>query len=186
MLLAFCLLLVAVFWMVLKGTSVNQNSDIAEESDSVEQDTGSSDTAIASAQEELAVPTIVSTSAKTPSSETILKFGKTGGFTGASYQYGLNPIGDLFNYSAIGKDPEQIGHIDPKVCEDLTKQFESLYADLGKFVEPGNISYHLTLNKEEKKQELIWGAFDKPVDERATILYNELMLITQEVLDQVK
>lgn len=100
-----------------------------------------------------------------------IRFGNGGGFTGATTTYSLSASGQLNKVD--GNINTSIKKVDSKTVKELFTKAKEL--KIYSFNEPDNMYSFLEIQMSEKKQYLVWNLSANKIDNRVTLLYNQLI-----------
>lgn len=80
-----------------------------------------------------------------------------GGFTGVYESYMIKSTGDVFQINAAEKDSLQIGKLNGLINDSLFTIARSLNFSEATNTAPGNMTYRIMVNLEDRKQEVSWA-----------------------------
>ena len=84
-------------------------------------------------------------------------FGNYGGFVGSYTEFTIFGDGETIYKSSIRGSGVVIRHLDPKVVKDIYQQIHDLKLYELRIHNPGNLSYFLKFEYDNKDYELLWG-----------------------------
>ncbi len=111
--------------------------------------------------------------------DTIIIFGRGGGYSGQEYTYTLYPDGNIILEDNISREQIAITRLSLKKTLDLYEKMDQIMLPGIEFNHPGTEYYFIRQVRGDKTYRVVWGARSPEVPDRYREFYDELMILIE-------
>jgi len=107
-------------------------------------------------------------------------FGSGGGFTGELKEFCLLANGDVFQINPANRSSDLRKSIGKSSAKKIFKHIQSLHLNRYTYDQPGNMYFWMKHQSETDSSYLIWGGSGLIIDEKITLIYEQLVALTKQ------